>query len=220
MENDREGNNAESGDSLWVAGLTCLMLFIGFFAALTFLTRNLQVWTLDARRNAMVAEGGLVAPPVAIRKASGQSFVPWTPASAADRVYLVDFIYTRCTTVCASLGSEFFQLQERIRAAALSNRVVLLSVSIDPEQDDARSLDAYGAAQRADPGHWKIGAPQTVVSRDELLASLDVVAVPDGFGGYVHNGEIHLIDAHGVVRGLYDYSAFDQALAAAVQLLR
>lgn len=206
--------------SLWAAGVACLVLCIGFLTALFCLTRGLQVWTLDDRRSMTAAQGRLIAPPVELRDAKGHRFLPWSPASTADHVYLVDFIYTRCPTVCVALGAEFFQLQQRIRAAGLVNRVELLSVSIDPEHDDARSLTAYGAEQHADPAIWRIGAPLTNVSKDTLLRSIDVVAIPDGLGGYVHNGEIHLIDAHGVVRGLYDYSAVDEALAATRQVLR
>lgn len=157
---------------------------------------------------------------MALRDALGRRFVPWTPAARADRVYLVDFIYTRCATVCVALGAEFFQLQQRIRASALAGRVELLSVSIDPDHDDARSLAAYGLQQHADPAAWRIGAPLTAASKAALLRSLDVVAIPDGLGGYVHNGEIHLIDARGVVLGLYDYSAFNDALVSAQQALR
>lgn len=217
---DRQPSSSPKPPSLWAAGVACLALGIGFFAALSGLTRGLQVWTLDDRRSLAVAEGRLIAPPVALRDAGGRHFVPWTPAARADRVYLVDFIYTRCATVCVALGAEFFQLQQRIRAGALAGRVELLSVSIDPDHDDARSLAAYGLQQHADPAAWRIGAPLTAASKDALLRSLDVVAIPDGLGGYVHNGEIHLIDAHGVVRGLYDYSAFNDALAAAQQALR
>ncbi|MHA6823279.1 SCO family protein [Ralstonia pseudosolanacearum] len=217
---DRQPSSSPKPPSLWAAGVACLALGIGFFAALSGLTRGLQVWTLDDRRSQAVAEGRLIAPPVALRDAGGRPFVPWTPAARADHVYLVDFIYTRCATVCVALGAEFFQLQQRIRAGALAGRVELLSVSIDPDHDDARSLAAYGLQQHADPAAWRIGAPLTAASKDTLLRALDVVAIPDGLGGYVHNGEIHLIDARGVVRGLYDYSAFNDALAAAQQALR
>ncbi|WP_405125175.1 SCO family protein [Ralstonia pseudosolanacearum] len=217
---DRQPGSSPKPPSLWAAGVACLALGIGFFAALSGLTRGLQVWTLDDRRGLAVAECRLIAPPVALRDALGRRFVPWTPAARADRVYLVDFIYTRCATVCVALGAEFFQLQQRIRAGALAGRVELLSVSIDPDHDDARSLAAYGLQQHADPAAWRIGAPLTAASKAALLRSLDVVAIPDGLGGYVHNGEIHLIDARGVVLGLYDYSAFNDALAAAQQALR
>lgn len=47
-----------------------------------------------------------------------------------------------------------------------------------------------------------------------------MVVIPDGLGGYLRNGEIHLIDGRGVVLGLYDDRSFDEALSAARQAVR
>ncbi|MGO4809489.1 SCO family protein [Cupriavidus sp. 2MCAB6] len=206
--------------SLWAAGLGCLALCLGFAAALAWLTWGMRVWTLDDRRSAMAMAGKLVAPPLAMRDARGDRFTPWTPASRSGQVYLVDFIYTRCATVCAALGPAFFRLQQDIQAQGLADRVGLLSISIDPAHDETRRLAAYGAQQRADPGIWRIGAPVAPAAQAALLRSLDVVVIPDGLGGYIHNAEIHLIDGRGVVLGLYDYQSFDQALVAARQAAR
>ncbi|PTT84231.1 hypothetical protein DBR42_15225 [Pelomonas sp. HMWF004] len=52
----------------------------------------------------------------------------------------------------------------------------------------------------------------------ELLGTLGVVAVPDGFGGFVHNSGIHLVDRQGRVRQVFDYTDWQSALAAARQL--
>ncbi len=205
---------------LWAAGLGCLALCLGFVAALSWLTRGMQVWTLDDRRGAMAAAGELVAPPLALRDAQGERFVPWTPASRSGQVYLVDFVYTRCATVCAALGPAFFRLQQAIQAQGLADRVRLLSISIDPSYDETPRLAAYGAQQHADPAIWRISAPVAPASQAALLRALDVVVIPDGLGGYVHNADIHLIDGRGVVLGLYDYASFKQALVAARQAAR
>lgn len=47
---DRQPGSSPKPPSLWAAGVACLALGIGFFAALSGLTRGLQVWTLDDRR--------------------------------------------------------------------------------------------------------------------------------------------------------------------------
>jgi protein SCO1/2 len=52
-----------------------------------------------------------------------------------------------------------------------------------------------------------------------LLASLGVVVVPDGQGGFVHNGAIHLLDERGRLRGLYGFDQWQQALEAARRLV-
>lgn len=41
------------------------------------------------------------------------------------------------------------------------------------------------------------------------------MAIPDGEGGFVHNGAIHLLDERGRLRGLFELEQWPQALAAA-----
>jgi len=206
--------------SLRAAVVGCLALCVAFAVPLSWLTRGMQVWTLDARRGAMAATGQLMAPAVTLRDARGNPFTPWGAASQSGVVYLVDFIYTRCNSVCAALGPEFLQLQRGIEAQGLGQRVRLLSISIDAERDDTPSLAAYEALQHADGRVWRATAPVSTAGQSALLRALDVIAIPDGIGGFVHNGEIHVIDQHGVVLGLYDYADFGQALQAARLALR
>jgi protein SCO1/2 len=203
--------------SLRAAILGCLALCVAFVVLLSWLTRGMRVWTLDARRGAMAEKGQLMAPAVTLRDARGHPFTPWGMASTSGVVYLVDFIYTRCNSVCAALGPEFLQLQRGIEAQGLDRRVRLLSISIDAERDDAPSLAAYEALQHADGRIWRVTAPLTTAGQSTLLRALDVIAIPDGMGGFVHNGEIHVIDQRGVVLGLYDYADFGQALRVAQQ---
>lgn len=201
--------------SLRVAALGCLALCVAFAVLLSWLTRGMQVWTLDARRGVMAEAGQLMAPAVTLRDARGHAFTPWGEASQSRVVYLVAFIYTRCNSVCAALGPEFLQLQQGIEAQGLDRRVRLLSIAIDAEHDDAASLAGYEALQRADGRIWRATAPLTAAGQTALLRAVDVIAIPDGMGGFVHNGEIHVIDPRGMVLGLYGYAQFGQALQAA-----
>ena len=38
-----------------------------------------------------------------------------------------------------------------------------------------------------------------------------MIVVPDGEGGYVHNGDIHLLDARGMLRGVFTLDQAEQA---------
>ncbi|RQR37318.1 SCO family protein [Burkholderia sp. Bp9142] len=201
--------------SLRAAAFGCLVLCVAFVVLLSWLTRGMQVWTLDARRGAMAATEQLMAPAVSLRDARGNPFIPWGVASTSGVVYLVDFIYTRCNSVCNALGPEFLQLQRAIEAQGLDRRVRLLSISIDAGRDDSPSLAAYEARQRADGRIWRVTAPLTTTGQSALLRALNVIAIPDGMGGFVHNGEIHVIDQRGVVLGLCNYAEFGQALQVA-----
>ena len=194
--------------------LGCTLLLAALTGATMQLTEGLQAWTYEDLRQRRAARGAMQAPPMALRDAGGQALEVFGGDAASGPVYLVDFIYTRCPTVCQALGSEFHRTQEVLRARG-SERVRLLSVSIDPRQDTANALAAHGQLHRADPALWTMAAPRSEEGGRLARQQLGVVAVPDGFGGYVHNGSIHLIDAGGRVHGIFGYAQWSQALVQA-----
>ena len=76
------------------------------------------------------------------------------PATLTQRIrtadaVLLNFIYTSCTSICPPMAHIFATAQERLgtRAAELQ----LVSVSIDPEHDSPKRLQAYATQFRAGP---------------------------------------------------------------------
>lgn len=188
----------------------CALSAGAFVAGVGWLTEGFETWTFEALRRSAAARGELRLPLPPLRDATGR------PAGmVSGNVYLVDFIYTRCESVCQSLGAEFFQAQQALKPG---DGVRLLSVSIDPERDGTAELAGYGRMHRADPALWTLAAPASPVAGAEVLKALGVVAVPDGLGGWVHNGAIHVVDATGRVHRVFDYADWAAALAEARRL--
>lgn len=201
-----------------VAALAALVLA---YAAARWLTHDFQVWTAEGARRLEVAlaplavpDAPLTGPPVA------------TPGTAAGlrgllavpgRVTIVDFVYTRCVTVCAALGTTFQQLQAALAASApgRDSAVRLLSLSFDPAHDDAATLGAYARQLRADPRLWRFASVPDAQALATLLARLQVTVIPDGLGGYEHNGALLVVDATGRLVRIFDYAEAEGALAYA-----
>ena len=96
-----------------------------------------------------------------------------------DRIVVMDFIYTTCTTVCPVISAVFAQLQKKL-GDQLGDEVVLLSVSVDPIRDTPQRLRAYAATHHARPGWvWLTGHKRTM---DDVL---------DGLGAYSPNFSDH-----------------------------
>jgi protein SCO1/2 len=96
-----------------------------------------------------------------------------------DRIVVMDFVYTSCTTVCPVLSAVFGQLQERL-GDRLGDDVALVSVSVDPTRDTPERLKAYADNLNARAGWLWLTGPKTSV--DEVL---------DGLGAYSPNFEDH-----------------------------
>jgi len=62
---------------------------------------------------------------------------------------VLNFVYTTCTSVCPLTTQTFADLQRRLGAA--SERVNLISISIDPEQDTPARLHEYARKFGAGP---------------------------------------------------------------------
>lgn len=203
--------------SLAATGLACTLLLLALLGLSAWLTDGFEHWTFEERRRQQAGEARLQAPsPLVIRTSDGQQARLFDDDAAAA-VYLVDFIYTRCPTVCQALGAQYLQLQEALRAAPPS-RIKLVSLSFDGLHDQQPELAAYARLHRADAALWTVAAPLQATAGELLLQRLGVVAVPDGRGGFVHNGAIHLIDAHGRVRQIFDYADWQAALLAAQKM--
>jgi protein SCO1 len=193
-----------------VTATLCVLLAVMAALGLHHWTRGGSAWTYDELRLLDAEAGSIQAPPLRLQ---GLPTAFWGDARGPKRVILVDFIYTRCTSICLALGNEYQRMQSAL--AADPAPVHLLSLSIDPAHDSPQALAAWAQRQRADPAWWTVGNANTRLETEELLRALRVVVVSDGAGGYVHNGAIHLIDAQGRLLALFDYTHWPQALIAA-----
>jgi len=68
---------------------------------------------------------------------------------ATDRPVMVNFIFTTCTAICPMMTSIFQQVQTGLGDEA--EEILMVSVSIDPEQDSPKALAKYAEAFRAGP---------------------------------------------------------------------
>lgn len=174
-------------------------------------TRGFSAFTTDTARALDVARSPVVVPTVTLLDQFGAVHTLRAPG----RSTIVDFVYTRCVTVCSELGGVFQQLQFSIRAQRLESRVRLLSVSFDPTWDTPARLGPYNVLMRADPAIWTITTAQTVEPLPALLRAFGVRAVDDGADGFVHNAALHVVDPEGRLVAIVPIDAIEEALAIA-----
>ncbi len=207
---------------LRTALLACLLALAGYASA-AWLTHDFEVWTAEGARRLEVAQQPVPVPPVTVEgpNIAAQSL----PAFLAHGggITLVDFIYTRCQTVCLSLGSSFQQLQTALqadRAAGAASNVHLLSISLDGAHDTPGVLQAYARTLQADPTLWAWVRVSNAEQQQALLQRLGVVVVPDGRGDFEHNAALLVLDAQGRVVRIFDLAEQQLALDYARHLAR
>ena len=199
------------------AGTVCVCaLLAGGLAYIAFRdTGGLRHWTFEEQRRQSVSSAKMWAPRITLRDQNSAPWQPW-PRAELGTIYVVDFIYTRCSSFCQGLGAQFRLMQRELMRQPSS--VQLLSISFDPQHDTPGRITAYAHQYSANAAWWRVAAPTDESALKGLLRQIGVVAIDDGIGGYLHNSALHLIDQEGRGGGIYDYGDWKSALADARQL--
>lgn len=176
-------------------------------------TMGFRVLTSESARRLAVAREPRELPQA--RLADGHRFAETLRADG--RVVLVDFIYTRCESLCTALGTDYQQLQREITRRGLGDRVRLLSLSFDPTRDDAATLALHQQRLRADPAIWQASTVPDPEELGRLLDAVGIVVLPDGRGDFVHNAAIHVVGPDGRLRGIHDLGRWRAALRDALR---
>lgn len=192
--------------------LLCGTLALGGYASAAWLTHDFQVWTAEAARRLEVALQPVATPAVRIDGAGIEGQPLSRLLADGKTVTVVDFVYTRCETVCVALGTVFQQLQLALGADDAGGRVKLLTISFDPARDDPAALGAYAARMDADPALWRLVRVPTAGETRQLLDAFQVVVVPTGRGDYEHNAALLVVDQQGRLVHVFDYSEQQLAL--------
>lgn len=167
-----------------------VLVLILSFCSISLLTEDFQVFTKEQARRLSVSQSKPLLPAILVLDQRGDLHDLRNWAIEEQKLLVVDFIYTRCNTVCLSLGSEFQQLQELIQAKNMQERVALLSITFDPLHDTPEKLADYASRLKANEQIWRFATVKDISDLDGLLRFFMVTVINDEFGGYQHNAAL------------------------------
>jgi len=120
-----------------------------------------------------------------------------------DKIYVADFFFTTCLTICPIMTDHMAQIQNEL---ANDKDVLLLSHSVTPEIDSVAQLKKYALEKGVNDAKWNLvtGDKKQIYE----LARKSYLAVKDfGDGGpfdMIHTENFMLIDKKRQIRGFYD----------------
>jgi protein SCO1/2 len=195
--------------------LACLAFVLLAYAAAHWLTRDFQVWTAEGARRLEVALHPVPAPRIAMDGPGLQGKTLQQVLLDEHAVTIVDFMYTRCLTVCVALGSTFQQMQTAIAQGSQAPGAAplrLMSISFDPAHDGPAVLARYAESLHADSRVWRFARVAHAADAQPLLADYQVTVIADGLGGYEHNAALLVVDTDGRLVRVFEYAELDAAL--------
>ncbi|MAO08210.1 MAG: SCO family protein [Alteromonas sp.] len=130
-----------------------------------------------------------------------------------DKIYVADFFFTTCATICPIMTGHMVEIQEQLKD---DPEVLLLSHSVTPEIDTVAQLKRYALKKGVDDAKWNLvtGDKKQIydLARKSYLAAKDV---PYNKYDLVHTENFVLVDKERRIRGFYDGTdpeAIDQLL--------
>lgn len=114
-------------------------------------------------------------------------------------VWVADFIFTNCETVCPPMTANMSQLQDKLANEDVN--VEFVSFSVDPERDTPEELVTFSEKFDADLSNWHF---LTGYSGDEIQEfaqnSFQTLALPDpNSDQFTHGTSFYLVNKDGVV---------------------
>jgi protein SCO1/2 len=118
-----------------------------------------------------------------------------------DKIWIADFIYTRCPGPCPMISSRMGEVQKPLQ----NTDVKLVTFSVDPQRDTPQVLRDYAARLNAEPGRWNFltGDRETIYRLAKDAFKLATIDDPQG-PGPIHSTRMVLVDRRGSIRGYYD----------------
>lgn len=126
-----------------------------------------------------------------------------TQAFYKDKIYVADFFFTTCQTICPIMTDHMYEIQKRTIS---DPNVLLLSHTVTPEIDSVAQLNRYAKTKLVNASKWNLVTGNKKQIYD--LARRSYLAVKtNGDGGpydMIHTENFMLIDKQRQIRGFYD----------------
>lgn len=198
-----------------LALVAAVVLVISILGALTYLSSQQDFRLGQAATTAGQLPVLWPAPAFSYPAQDGQAL---TAQALRGQVWIADFFFSQCTTVCPVLTSKLVMLQGQLPQPALR----FVSFSVDPAHDTPPVLAKYAADWGADP-RWRLlstdAASLPALCRDFKVTAM---ATNDPVNPIIHSSLFMLVDAAGQVRGAYssdDSIALQQLIKDTTELL-
>jgi len=126
-----------------------------------------------------------------------------TSESMKGKVWVADFFFSTCPTICPTMTTQMKRLQAMTKD--LEDDLQFISFSINPRYDQPSVLRRYIKHHGIEADNWEFLTGDEAATHELGVKSFLVHAEADeeAEGGYAHSPAFTLVDKEGIVRGVY-----------------
>jgi len=133
---------------------------------------------------------------------TSQDGKPVTTADFKGKVWVANFIFTRCAGPCPVMTSRMAEINQALGKKAKD--VELVTITVDPEYDTPEILKAYGEKAGASPDKWKFLTGPKDQIEDVVMKGFLQALSKEPSGAPIHSTRFVLVDREGWMRGFRD----------------
>jgi protein SCO1/2 len=141
---------------------------------------------------------------------TNQEGITVSNSDVTGKVYVADFFFTTCPTICPIMKKEMIRVYEQFGD---NPNFKILSHTIDPVHDTQEVLKDYAeklGIEDAETWNFLTGDAEKIYEIGQTSYITTAQADQDEPGGFLHSGAFLLIDQEGHIRGVYDGTKSDQ----------
>lgn len=130
--------------------------------------------------------------------------------SVDGKVYVADFFFTSCPTICPVMKTQMLRVYEKFKDQP---DFLILSHTLDPTHDTPKLLKDFASKLGVEDDktwHFLTGDQEKIFEIGQTSYMTTAMADQAEPGGYLHSGAFILVDQNGHIRGVYDGTKEDQ----------
>lgn len=147
---------------------------------------------------------------------------PFGTDELTGKVWIADFIFTECETVCLPMSLEMAALQKKFKEQNIE--VEFVSFTVDPEVDTAEVLQKYIRQFTDDESNWHILSDYSqnkieTFAREQFQT---IIQKPESSTQVIHGTNFYLIDDQGMLVKEYNYvnRAYKEEIVSDIQKIQ
>lgn len=134
---------------------------------------------------------------------TNQDSVKVTAKSMKGKIWIADFFFVNCPTICPTMTKELKRVNEATKD--ISQHLQFMSFSINPKRDTPSQLRKYRTKYKIKAKNWVFLTGDEAFTNELGINNFQIFSGQDenSAGGYAHSGAFTLVDKEGYVRGVY-----------------
>lgn len=130
-----------------------------------------------------------------------QEGASFSTASLNDKIYIANFFFTRCPSICPPMRTQLIGIAKYFEEA---DNFMIISHTIDPESDSVSVLKSYSDATEISSDTWQFLRSSIEMTKAQANQYMTNFKPNEAGTDFYHSSYVALVDTNLMIRGFYN----------------